>query len=364
MPTRSAPKVQRWIDLLAALLVRRYPITFEQLCEEVPAYAASASGPARRRMFERDKDELRTLGVPILTAETGDGTEGYRLERREFYLPYLDVRLGAVPAARRRALRDGYRDLPQVTFEPDELRALTEGAAQAAALGDPSLAEAVRSALAKLGFDLPVETSSTLGDALATTWFHVPTLEQHGDVFETLGDALRRRKRVTVRYHSIGRDATGERVVEPYGLFFLSRHWYLAARDPSDDVVKNFRVSRIADATVEPQRPQTPDYAIPADFSLREHARSRTPWELGDGAGVPATVEFRRRTGEVRAAEALGEPVEGHPARRRFAVRRADSFARWLLAFGGDAVAIDPPALREALAALARETLDRYPEEA
>src|SRR5690242_3117055 len=75
-PPPNAAKVQRWIDLLAALLVRRYPASFEELARDVPAYDASGkSSAAVMRMYERDKDELRAFGVPIetVTVETEDG---------------------------------------------------------------------------------------------------------------------------------------------------------------------------------------------------------------------------------------------------------------------------------------------------
>ena len=65
----KSPKIQRWIDLLASLLARRLPVTFEELIPDVPAYAAGDQSPeTRRRMFERDKDELRAYGAGILSS--------------------------------------------------------------------------------------------------------------------------------------------------------------------------------------------------------------------------------------------------------------------------------------------------------
>ncbi|MCX5764971.1 MAG: hypothetical protein NTU67_10180 [Gemmatimonadetes bacterium] len=91
MPPTAArpPKVQRWIDVIAALLLYHYPITFEQLAEGVPAYAdPEQKADARMRIFERDNDKLRELGVPI--------DEGGRRERgdesRSFETaPFLDL---------------------------------------------------------------------------------------------------------------------------------------------------------------------------------------------------------------------------------------------------------------------------------
>jgi predicted DNA-binding transcriptional regulator YafY len=53
-------------------------------------------------------------------------------------------------------------------------------------------------------------------------------------------------------------------------------------------------------------------------------------------------------------------PVEGQPAQRRFQVRRADVFARWLLSFGGDAVVVSPSAIAEEVKAQRLRTLVIY----
>jgi hypothetical protein len=111
---------------------------------------------------------------------------------------------------------------------------------------------------------------------------------------------------------------------------------------------------------VDTARSQTSDYQIPASFRLADHARSRQAWELGDGEAEDAIAEFGGNDGAVAAAARLGEPVDGAPGRRRFRVRRLDSFARWLLSFGGDARPISPPALVERHREMARATLARY----
>jgi predicted DNA-binding transcriptional regulator YafY len=108
----------------------------------------------------------------------------------------------------------------------------------------------------------------------------------------------------------------------------------------------------------------TPDYAIPGDFRLRDHAASRQAWELGDGDATEVEVEWLRQTGAVAAAARLGAAVDGHPARRRFAVRRMDAFARWLLSFGGDARPVSPPALVEELRDQATRTRALYASDA
>jgi proteasome accessory factor B len=351
----KSPKIQRWIDLLAALLRHHYPVTFDQLIREVPAYAAEQKPESRRRTFERDKDELRRFGVPIETVDSDDGEpQGYRLRVRDFYLPYLAVRTqgGAKP---RKLDPYGYRSLPTLSFEPEELAAVAEAAERVRALGDPLLAEHAESAMRKLACDLPVDAAGRADARMVP-----PRAGATPDLLVKLDHALEHRKRVTFRYHTMGSDSIASRTVEPFGLFFLNQHWYLAARAPGEDVVKNFRLNRMDAVEVRDQRLGNPDYQIPARFDLREHARSRQAWELGAGDAIVATVAFRARTGAAAAAFRLGQEVGGQPDRRRFRVRRSDAFARWLLSFAGDVVPIAPRELVDEFHGLVRETLSHH----
>jgi len=71
-------KLARWLDLIALLLSRGYPVTREEIFDKVAAYRVTIrpenerSHESTRRTFERDKDELRALGVTIRTREIGD----------------------------------------------------------------------------------------------------------------------------------------------------------------------------------------------------------------------------------------------------------------------------------------------------
>jgi proteasome accessory factor B len=362
MPPGS--KTQRWIDLLAALLARRYPVTFDALVPDVPAYATSnASRASLLRMFERDKDELRALGVPIETVPDANGDlTAYRIAPTDFYLPYLCI-VGAQPSRAtrpRRVDRFGYHALRELSFTADELAVVADAAARIRALGEPLLAEDAESAMRKLAVDLPMDATTTSQEVLLVD----PADKPDARNFDTLSDALTRRKTVEVEYRSLSRDETERRSLEPYGLFFLGTHWYLAARDRSNGELRNYRLSRIGSATVNAARAQTPDYDIPADFRLREHAKSRQAWELGDGDTVQATVRFRDPGGAAAAARRLGEPVPGHSDWRTFSVRRADAFVRWLLSFGGEAVPIAPPSIVAAYAEHIADTRAVYDRDA
>jgi proteasome accessory factor B len=342
------PKLQRWTDLIAALLRRNFAVTFDDLARDVPAYQnPDKKKDAIMRMFERDKDELRAFGISIETVPSKDEGEaaGYKLDKKGFYLPYLSLaaRDGTAGAAPRKVDKWGYRALASLVFEPDELQIVAEAAQRVRALGDPVLAEEAESAIRKLSFDLPILREGEMTGDPAVAMLSPSVVQE--DVFETVNDALVRRKAVTFTYHSMSSDKIAGRNAEPYGLFFLSAHWYMAARDRDKNELRNFRLTRMSNVEVNQARAQSNDYEIPSGFNLREHAQSRKPWDLGEGDRNEAIVEFRGTSGATRAAARLGEALEGVEDRRKFRFRRVDSFARWLLSLGGEAIPITPDSL-------------------
>lgn len=353
----SQPKLQRWTDLLAALLRRAVtPVTFDVLRTEVGDYAAHTGNEASlMRKFERDKDELRALGVPLEAVPDADGNlAAYRLAARNFYLPYLQLALEGKPASPpRRPRGPGYQGLQVLAFEPDELEAVARAARRVAALGDPALADEARNAARKLAHDLPLPGEDASEHVIVTD-------APDAVVLDAVADALHRRKTLSFRYHSMHRDEVAERTVDPWGLAFLSGHWYLIARDQAADALRQFRVSRIAAPRVNTHREQTADYAIPHDFDLAVHVRSRHAWELGDAEARDVTVRFDAATGAALPAMELGEPIAGDARRRRFRVRRIETFALWILAFAGDATVEDPPEVAERVRDLARAARAQY----
>lgn len=362
MPTQ--PKLQRWTDLLAALLRRHSAVDFETLRAEVGAYAAhTGQRSALLRMFERDKDELRALGVPIETvADAEHNLSRYRLASRHFYLPFLQLAYEAPRAPGRRAASPparprgpGYQALQVLAFEPDELDAIARAGRRVGALGDPALAHEAATAVRKLAHDLPALLEAPPGAEVVRT-DRAPDPAR----LAALGDALARRKTVTFAYHSMERDATSARHVDPWGLAFVGGHWYLVGRDHDADAVRQFRVSRIADLAVNAMREQSPDFAVPAGFDLAAHAGSRQAWELGDAEQHEVLVRFSVANGVTLPAMRLGEPVTGDGELRRFRVRRAEVFAGWILGFAGAARIEAPAALAAQVRAMARAALGRY----
>ena len=100
-PTPAAAKTERLLNLVLALLSTRRPLTKGQIRAAVPQYEQSDDA-AFDRMFERDKDELRDLGIPIVTEHIDtffQDEPGYRIDRREYALPPIEFTAEQQPAA-------------------------------------------------------------------------------------------------------------------------------------------------------------------------------------------------------------------------------------------------------------------------
>ncbi len=247
----TADKFERMMNLLAALLDAERPISAEQIQQRVAGYASEKE--AFRRTFERDKDELRSLGVPIRVG-TIPGTfpelEGYIVDRRTYELPDLDL-------------------------DADEVAAL-HLAMQAVSVGGPSAGGgADAAALWRLG---GVADGAAAGEAdrLAA----IPVDARHSQLFR----AVLERRVCRFTYSSGG--ASAERVVEPWRVGYQRGHWYLTGFDQDRDASRQFRLDRMGDA-VELDEPDT--FRGPAPEIDDSEYR---PWDDGGPEQILALVRF------------------------------------------------------------------------
>src|ERR671938_261664 len=88
-----AHRTERLLNLVICLLSTRSWLTKEQIRAAVPQYAECATTEAFDRMFERDKEDLRELGVPLVTGSHSswfEDEQGYRIDRTAYALPDLE----------------------------------------------------------------------------------------------------------------------------------------------------------------------------------------------------------------------------------------------------------------------------------
>jgi proteasome accessory factor B len=356
-------KVQRWLDIIAYLVSRRLPVSGDELMRNVPAYTVrwTSDNPrdreSARRGFERDKDELRALGIPIRTvsynrSDTPDLQEAYVIERRDFYLPYLRL---VQSAGDRPVYRDRHR-VSDVNIVEEDAPLSLDALRRVADIPGFPLAREARSAFRKLAFDLDPHVFSTRRGVL---FVERPGTAELTGRLRTLSTALLARKRISFRYHGIYRGAETSREVAAYGLLFQQGHWYLAGHDALRDGIRVFRVGRMADVTANSSQPNTPDYEVPDDFRLQTYV-GREAWELGEPEEQPlmARVRFhfplslwaeRNGFGAAESRAANGSVT------RVFTVHQVNPFLRWLLALEGDVEILEPEALRVELRTLASD---------
>ena len=361
----DATKLQRWLDLIAYLVGRRQPVSVDEILEHVPAYLSPLESEdtkaldASRKMFERDKRELRAFGIPLETVEFSIGEseaqEGYRLERRNFYLPYLRLIESAGPARRAEAGR--MLGVAELEIAPEDARDAREALELIGRLEGSPFVREVSSALRKLAWDLPAqETAPTLFAerpevAALREWLSVPT------------DALLARKRVRFQYHGIYRGATTERDVDGYGLLFQKGNWYLIGHDRLRDGLRIFRLERMEAVAPNAKAADTPDYEVPPDFDLAGW-RHREAWELGgEDEPVEAKVAFRFPRSLWVERNGLGEAALTGPdgsSVRTFRVHQVDPFLRWVLSQDGEARIVGPSELAAAYREMAAEVAALY----
>jgi predicted DNA-binding transcriptional regulator YafY len=354
-----ATKLQRHLDLIAYLVGRRVPVAFDQIRQAVPAYASkfadggSTAQATVRRLFERDKDDLRRAGIPLRTIRFSSDyepaeVEGYVITRRDFYLPYLRLVSGdGPPVVRHHSVKSPAGEVE--LREADSTLALKALRGVARVPSFPLVAEAM-SAYRKLSFDLAPDTLPPE----SVTYVDPPGAEELRARLRVLSEALLARKHATFRYRSMRRDAESDRRVAGYGLLFQQGHWYLIAMDEDKREMRVFRVDRMNGVAMNGARANSPDYEIPPGFRLEDYAR-REAWELGGEEESPiiALVLFRFPSSLLAERNAQGELVEAREdggAVRSFRVSQVDPFVRWLLSLEGEAELLSPPALRRAFA--------------
>ena len=312
----AARRAERLVNLVICLLSTRQFLTAERIRDAVPGYEAPDGDPrtdeAFKRMFERDKAELRDLGVPLETGRNSvfDADDGYRITRREY-------------------------ELPAIEFDPAEAAAVGLAARlwQSAALGTPA-----RSALIKLragGTDVEAASGGIL-----------PHVDASDPSLPTFLEAARHARAVRFDYLKSGSGQPERRDVEPWGVLSWRRRWYVVGFDRAREDVRSFRLSRVQGDVTPYGKPDA--FERPEKVDLLDAVAGRPPDE-----------------GRVARIRVTGN---GGAQLRRYASTDEDGvltvtysdlswLARAVASAGANARALDPPelvdAVRSRLAAIA-----------
>ncbi|GGB66549.1 transcriptional regulator [Knoellia flava TL1] len=315
-----AAKTERLLNLVLVLLYTRRPLAKAQIRGLVPQYGETASTEAFDRMFERDKDELRALGVPLVTEEIDvlhEDEPGYRIHQRDYALPDIE-------------------------FEPDELAVLglaSRSWAQA------SMAGPAAQALRKL------RAAGVERDDAALIGIE-PRLRTTEPAFDAVKDAVLSRTPITFGYRRPERAEAQVRTVQPWSLVQWHGRWYLAGHDLDRDDTRVFRLSRI-------------------DGTVRTAGRAGS-FDVPDGFEARVLVESSAPRGDARVARLLVRPGAGHSLRRRATsttetdggwseltldFHDVDGFAAEVTGHGDDVQVVEPEELAERVRSQLRAVL-------
>jgi predicted DNA-binding transcriptional regulator YafY len=300
----SQGKSERLVNLTMALMATPRFVTVEEISRLVAGYDppnGDATDPAFRRMFERDKEQLRELGIPVETGPVdplyGDDL-GYRIRRSDYALP-------------------------PVQLEPDEAAAL--GLA-ARFWSSAALASASASGLRKL--------SAGGVDTVAPVGFEA-RVDAADPAFGPLIEAVRARRAVTFPYRRPGSEES-VRHLEPWGVVSRRRNWYVVGRDRDRDAERVFRLSRIT-GRVEPDG-QAEAYAIPAAVDLHAAVSDATPTE------PTATARIRLAAGVGTRLRRRGVVIDNVV---ELPYADDERLAEEILGYGPGAVVLEPRSLRD-----------------
>jgi len=346
-------KTSRWLNLVAFLLQYRFPVTREKIFAQVTGYEDGESG---RRKFERDKEELRALGVdieavPLPDAAGDEPATGYRLRPRSAYLPYLE--LLDEPATDK-----PYHGLDRLVLSRAELEILDRATRSLMDHKDTPFAAAAASARRKLAFDLPF-TNEAIETILA-----LPVPEHARQALAVLQEAVIERVAVSCRYFTMSRRTEEDRQLEPWGLLFQWGRWYCVARARDREDPRVFRVDRMHNVKRLPGT--APHFTVPDEFDVRSFA-GRTPWEFGAAPVTTCIVRFEFPESRWVLNRGVGRLVRedaDRSAALAFDVRDDESFLRWLLSFGRRAGIEHPVSMRESLDTLRADVAAMYAESA
>jgi proteasome accessory factor B len=316
----TLPPAERLLNLVIALVNTPGRMTKEQIRSSVAGYDREGSGDAFERMFERDKETLRDLGVPVITVSSaahGDD-QGYRIDVDAYALPPMELsaaQLGVLTLA-----AELWQDQ---TLRSDAARALTKLRA--------------------------VGTTAAATDAVAGL---APRLHPAGPALVPLLDATQARQMVTFTYRAASTSEVLVRRVQPWRLIASGGGWYLVGLDIDRHAPRVFRLSRIVGevTTAGPTDAFTvPDGVDPTALVASQHSGDRIAWLAiaPDRAGA-----LRSRSVPT---EGTGEHAPAHldapPGMDVLAVpyARTTDLADEITAYTDAVVVLGPAALREAV---------------
>jgi proteasome accessory factor B len=305
----KSPPEERLVNLVVALMATEQGLTKDTILTSVAGYReqsqAKASKDALEKMFERDKESLRGLGIPIETI--GDWADPDDLREARYRVPTAEY---ALPE--------------DIDFTPSELALLNLAGG---VWSESSMSDDARSGLRKIrALGIPVD-EQIIG--------YSPRISLRNASFPVLQQAIEQCRVVTFPYLKPGEDAPRIRRVQPLALVDYEARWHVFGIDLDVEADRTFLLSRIVGAvevTRQAFAPALRDGAGERALAGLEAVAARNSALLEVNPGTEAALRLSRRAA---------------PAEQGIRVSFVDIqvFADELASYGPEVRVVEPAAL-------------------
>ena len=309
-------KSERLVSLTIALLATKRFLMKNEIFDSIEGYEGEAD--AKERMFERDKEDLRNLGITIEVGSFDplfEDEAGYRIRADEYQLEISDL-----------------------TPTQLGLLSLASTAWQDSVLDGTSLSALVK--LKSLGVESDLDGIPKISPRLVAVDPNVARII----------DAVSHRQVISFTY--IQEDLKEQiRAIEPYGTGTKNGHWYVAGRDLDKNDLRVFRLDRILGEIS--YQGKSLSYSIPADFRMQSLLQSKAKLEK-------ATLEIRR--GKAHTLLARAENIVDHDEwiRITLSYSEVDELVRDVLWHLDDVKILEPQIARERVIQALDELIVRH----
>ena len=298
-------KSERLVNLTIALLATRRYLTKSEIFRSIDGY--EGNDESKERMFERDKDDLRSLGIEI---EVGgfdpifNDEAGYRIKPESYAL-----------------------DLGEISGADIALLSLAANAWNGQALN--AIAHSALLKLKSIGIDSDIDAIPMLA----------PRMVSASSELVTVVEAITTRSPITFTY--IGQDLENQkRTLNPYALASRDGFWYFAGMDLDKGAIRTFRLDRVEGEIVVGKKNDS--FEIPAGFDLFSH--------LDEGISAKlAIIDIRKGKAFALRKKALSVVEKGEWDQITIQYGDDSTFIDSLLWHLDDVVVIEPSELRESV---------------
>lgn len=330
-------KVERQLNLISYLLTETALLSINRIFENVSGYISDKDHETKRRMFERDKADLKEIGFNIQYREEDvfqDG--GYFLDKKDVFLP-------------------------DTHFTPEERFIISRLVCASLKESGFPLYDCLSSAAQKLGFFTEHMHIDASFSRIGPFFLHTDSLQDRKVLLDIL-DAISMRKSIKVNYKTSYRKEAQQRTISPYVVILRSSYWYIIGFCHLRNEIRVFRIDRMISPVRFNKTPGRKEFEIPEDFKTEDYFSEK--WDFSSDDGKDAVVKFTKEIAEkiekVLPDGSTVSHLKNGDIDVVFKSVDINRFGWWISTFGHHAFAIKPKDFRKTVHSRMKAVRDIY----